>query len=317
MATAGKQSWDRTPAARALAVLVVIAVGLVGFTSRQDDDSLASQSVQGFFETLNKPGARPNDFAKYLTGTSTTRIREATTNKPRGRYGVDSVGGIVNNTVRVTFTQDGEPFTATMAVRKVGRTWKLDDPFPTVRFQAEDRDLRFVVADPGTLLRPGRDYTLFPGRHTLAIPPSRSSPARGWELIEPQFVALPGPKSEVTVQGKVTADVEAEITQRISTAFAECLASDEFRPVGCPNRAVVPISAATTPQVQWSIDPSNAPGRPTFLVGSSVLAPCYVVSGTLSYSYLNREGVRVTRELDGDGVVGCTEPDSREIIWRD
>lgn len=315
--TTEKRPWDQTPASRIMAVLIVFAVGLVGFSSHNSDDEDATPVVQGFFTVLNKQNPTYSDFSKYATGTTSTKIREAIRYSRQGGYSVVSVGPITDErSTRVEFTHGGQTFTTTMALSRESRNWKLDKPFPTVVFRSTSDDARFHVSPTDTTsLRLEREYTMYPGKHIVTpLSPSRSA-AAAWEPVTPEFTLLTG-RTTVTIEGKVTAEAEAEIMPRITEAFDRCLRMNEFEPRRCPNQVRVPAQTNGFASVAWSITPADAPSRPVFAPEHSFVYPCYVISGVLTYTYSDRNGTPVTAQVDPFTATGCTSLVDTTVTWK-
>lgn len=308
-------SWDRKPGARVLAVLVVITVGLIGYASSRPEGEQAQRVVEKFFTALNDPSPRTSDFSSIVSGESYTRLAEAIRTKPTGTYQLTSLGEYTNGKVAVTFIHESETFTGNLTVSKVGSNWKIDKPFATVTFTAGEQDLRFRVNDKTTRrTQLSREAAYFPGKHTIIAEGSSSSQPPAWRPAEPHFLLSPGQTKVVNVTGVIDEEASAELRQRVETAFVDCLArSPRFRNSSCPLTVEEPADASLSPQVTWAIEPR--PLNINVEDGSPLLEPCFVVSGTVTYTYDTRAGTRATGTIDSYQAIGCATT-ARRVLWK-
>ena len=315
LAIAETKPWDQRTSSKALAVVVVIVVGIIGFGSRGPDAGPGGV-VSGFYSTPNDRTASASDFTEYVSGTTSTRIREAMANRPSGSYSVRSIGEVTNNTVPVQFTHDGQNLTASMKLAKSGRAWKLERPFASVRFSSDHEEVSFrFTSTQRTTLRLGRVYTFFPGVHTITPMGATSSSPAHWEPVDPTFSVLPGSVTTIDIEGRISAEAGQKITTLIQETLGQCLKSEGFSRSRCPNQAEVPPGAAFPAEVEWAITPVDAASRATLDPESSLEWPCYVIRGTLSYTYALREGGRGSAVLRGSQIKGCLRS-ANSITWR-
>ncbi|MGD8214163.1 hypothetical protein [Aestuariimicrobium sp. Y1814] len=311
------KSWDQTAGAKVVAVILVIAVGWLGF-GQQAIDPGPERAVRGFFDALSKPGVTSNELTDYVNGTITSRVREALALAPGGTYTVTSVDQVSRGNVRVGFTHQGEEFTSEMPVRRVSGTWKLYNPFPRVTFngETERQSLQFQLnSATREVMFTNQTYTLVPGVHTVTPQPPSSSTPLFWEPRSTTVKVAPSAlRTDVDLEPRLTATATEELIELVRDNLNTCLESEVLRPSGCPNQVTPASNADLQAPASWRISP-EVPSI-AYVGDSTVTQPCFLVDARLTYEYRTTAGEPTSATLRTWPNKGCVRatPDLR-LTW--